>query len=189
MKNDLKTIINFIHKIGILKRTVRYSNNNLVTNKDTVASHSWRACTIGLLLEPYLKDHGLDSNRIIKMLLIHDLVEIESTAVESLGHRDRDAKKNKEEKIANEIFNGIKVNGISETNELLAEFVFQKSLEAKVAKAIENYESNMHVIEEVTPLTDSEHRTLTIDYISRRLGLIPVIDQIIQIQLDEIDRI
>ena len=72
---------------------------------------------------------------------------------------------------------------------LLREFMDQETKEAKVAKALENFESNMHVIEEVKPIMDQGHRQRTIDYITRRRGISKTVDMLIDIQLAEIDTI
>lgn len=194
MSAEILEMLEFLHKSRRIKDTVRYSNNDMVEVKDTVTSHSWRATEIGVLLSPYLEAKDVNSAEVVKMLDLHDLLEIESSEVEALGHRDRVAKQQHELEVAKRLFlnkDGKPYQGKwkEEAEALLKEFLEQNTLEAKIAKAIENYESNMHVIEEVRPVEDPTHRKLTIDYIERRRGLVDVLDELITAQIDEINAI
>ncbi|KKQ24925.1 MAG: HD domain protein [Candidatus Woesebacteria bacterium GW2011_GWA1_37_8] len=189
MGKQTEGLVGFLHKCRAIKETIRYSNNDLVERKDTVASHSWRASEIGVLLAPYLEDKGVSSSKVTNMLVLHDLLEIESPEVEALGHRDKKAKVKREQEVAKTLFEGYEGEWKDSAQLLLTEFLEQTTLEAKIAKVIENYESNMHVIEEVEPIKDPEHRKLTIDYIERRRGIIPIIDELIDIQLKEIEEV
>ena len=189
MTKKVEGLVKFVHKCRALVETIRYSNNDLVKRKGTVASHSWRASEIGVLLAPYLEKQSINSSKIVNMLVLHDCVEIESIEVEALGHRDKSAKEHREMEVAKTLFEEYKGEWKDNAQSLLTEFLEQTTLEAKIAKAIENYESNMHVIEEVEPIKDSEHCKLTIDYIEKRQGIIPIIDDLIDVQLKEIEEL
>jgi len=185
----LNEIIHFVHKLRKVKYLVRYSNNPLVTQKDTVASHSWRAATLALLLRKDLEKRDINAQKVVDLLLIHDLVEINNEEVTALGNRDRKAKAFIEEETAKILLSEYSGSWVEGTQQLLDEFIAQQTIEAKIAKALDNYESNMHVIEEKEPLRDDNHRQLTIDYIKRREGILDTIDELIGVQLDEIRRV
>jgi len=186
MKN--KTI-DFMHFSRKIKDLERYSNNPFVKKKDTVASHSWRSALLGILFESINKDTGLDFKKIIYMLILHDLVEFTNSEVTALGFRNRLFKAKSEEEALLQLKDLFPEDQFENIHNLLAEFVNQKSPEAKLAKAIENYESNLHVIEEKQPLLDPTHKELTINYIKRRLGLNKSFDDLINDQLGEIEEV
>ena len=172
-----------------IKDLERYSNNPFVKKKDTVASHSWRSALLGILFESINKDTGLDFKKIIYMLILHDLVEFTNSEVTALGFRNRLFKAKSEEEALLQLKDLFPEDQFENIHNLLAEFVNQKSPEAKLAKAIENYESNLHVIEEKQPLLDPTHKELTINYIKRRLGLNKSFDDLINDQLGEIEEV
>lgn len=184
---NLKEIIEFLHQIKGLKKLPRYGNNDLVKNKDTVGSHSWRGALICLLISSFLEESGVDSSKVIKMIILHDLVELGNQKVKALGYRDESEKRLSEEKIS--LFGGFVGDWTKSIKDFLEEFLEQKTVEARVAKMIDNYESNLHVIEEVIPIKDPTHRKLTEEYIKRREGILPILDCLIKLQSEEIEKL
>lgn len=185
----IKKIYNFVHELRSLKEIERYSNNPFVKRKDVVASHSFRAETFPILLFDQFSQERLNPLRILELLHIHDWVEMESSKVEALGFRDRNAKAAREAKMWKKLIAKFSVSEWKRVRDLLKEMMNQETRESKVAKALENLESNMHVIEEVKPISDSEHRQRTIDYIERRRGISKTIDSLINLQLSEIESV
>jgi putative hydrolase of HD superfamily len=185
----ISEVYDFVHSSRVLKDTLRYSNNSLVGTKDTVASHTWRAEMFPILLREEFEKEGINATRVLELLNLHDQVERESGEVEALGHRNREEKKQREERVADNLFSSFSGLWIKRANELTQEFMAQVTIESKVAKALENLESNMHVIEEIKPILDPDHRKLTIEYVERRRGISKVVDALIEIQLKEIDKI
>ena len=186
---DIQEIIHFQHKIRLLKDLVRGSNNPFIHKKDTVGSHSWRAALLSLQLMEYFEKKSLNTQKITNMLLIHDLVELGNSEVKAVGHRDRKEKATHESEIANSLFTPYEGSWSIVLKSLLDEFMAQKTLESKIAKCLENYESNLHVIEEIDPVRDPDHKRITIDYIKRRIGILPILDELIKNQLEEIEQV
>jgi len=188
-KAVIKKAYAFIHDLRPLKDNPRYANNPFVEKGDVVGSHTWRAETFPIILHDQFKEEGIDPLRILELLNVHDWVEIESKKVEALGFRDRSAKAKYEEKVLKKLLARFPREEGKRMRDLLTEMHNQETIEAKAAKALENLESNMHVIEEVKPILDPEHRQRTIDYIERRRGICKTVDVLIAIQLAEIDKI
>lgn len=69
----MEDIIDFYKAIEKLKHTHRrgWLKRKIPDAKDTIASHSYGATLIGWILA---KENNLDVNKVIKLLLIHDLV-------------------------------------------------------------------------------------------------------------------
>jgi len=74
---SLQEIIEFISYIDQLKNVIRKNGLHDASREENTAEHSWHAALSALLLAPYA-DQALDIDKVIKMLLIHDLVEIEA---------------------------------------------------------------------------------------------------------------
>lgn len=72
--DDAKKIIDFLHQSEKLKSVLRHSWLSSGRRED-VAEHTWRMALMAMLLEPYLDDK-VDLLKTIKMILVHDLVEI-----------------------------------------------------------------------------------------------------------------
>ena len=69
MKEDLERLFEPINKIKHLERK-GWVLKGVTGIKDTIASHSLGAASLGWLLSEI---EEVDSNKVIKMLLIHDL--------------------------------------------------------------------------------------------------------------------
>ncbi len=74
---DLQKQVDFIHEIDKLKfiqRKTRLFNSDRPEND---AEHSWHLALMALVLSGY-SNEPIDLLKVIKMLLIHDLVEIDA---------------------------------------------------------------------------------------------------------------
>ena len=70
--------IRFIVEIDKLKQVFRQSALIGDRRKENDAEHSWHLAAMAMLLTEYVKEEGVNLFRVIKMLLIHDLVEIDA---------------------------------------------------------------------------------------------------------------
>jgi len=79
METRIKQQIEFIIEVDKLKRIYR---QNIITDKsrhETDAEHSWHLALMAVLLSEHVGGDGaLDVLRVLKMVLIHDLVEIDA---------------------------------------------------------------------------------------------------------------
>ncbi len=79
METRIKQQIEFIIEVDKLKRIYR---QNIITDKsrhETDAEHSWHLALMAVLLAEHVGgDSSLDVLRVMKMALIHDLVEIDA---------------------------------------------------------------------------------------------------------------
>jgi putative hydrolase of HD superfamily len=74
---SLQEIIAFISYIDQLKNVIRKNGLHDASREENTAEHSWHAALSAWLLAPYA-NQALKINKVVKMLLIHDLVEIEA---------------------------------------------------------------------------------------------------------------
>jgi len=75
--NPLDTILNFIIEVEKLKGIQRKTRPVGLDRYENSAEHSWHVCLSALMLKDYANDK-IDIDRVIKMLLIHDLGEIDA---------------------------------------------------------------------------------------------------------------
>jgi putative hydrolase of HD superfamily len=75
--NDLEKMLEFMIEIERLKDVHRKSKPVGLDRYENSAEHSWHVCLSALILKDYANDH-IDIDRVIRMLLIHDLGEIDA---------------------------------------------------------------------------------------------------------------
>jgi putative hydrolases of HD superfamily len=69
----MKSIINFLFEVGMLKKTPRSGYQFLGSGRESVADHCFRTTIIGYVLS--LQEKGTDTHRTILLCLTHDLQE------------------------------------------------------------------------------------------------------------------
>ena len=105
------------------------------------AEHSWHICMMAIILQEY-SNEKIDLLKVLKMLLIHDLVEID--AGDYLVYTDKNIEKNeKEKKAADRIFSILPDEQKSELTLLWKEFEEKETAEAKFAFALDRLEPVM----------------------------------------------
>jgi putative hydrolases of HD superfamily len=141
MKKELKNILEVISLAERLKSELRHSWLS-DGRQESVAEHTWRMALMAVLLEPYL-DEEVDMARMLKMILVHDLVEIEAGDIPAFKVMTEEAKAVKLEKelAAIEKLREQLGTGIGQhVYELWHEFEDKVTYEAKVANALDKLE-------------------------------------------------
>lgn len=157
---QLKAILDVLQLAEKLKFELRHSwlSNG---RQESVAEHTWRMSLMAVLLEPLL-EHPVDMVKLLKMIIIHDLVEAEAGDVSVLDQiRNPEIKKIK---IENEKRAILKIRDMLSTSigqevyELFYEFEEKQTYEAKVANAIDKLEVQLqHNHAELTTWEDIEY--------------------------------
>ncbi|MCL2560656.1 MAG: HD domain-containing protein, partial [Turicibacter sp.] len=76
MTSKLEKQLNFIIEIDKVKSILRKTTLFHEDRVENDAEHSWTICMMALILQEY-SDVVIDVDRVVKMLLIHDIVEID----------------------------------------------------------------------------------------------------------------
>lgn len=145
--NSLIEKIDFIAYIDRLKNVIRVNGLFDGSREENTAEHSWHAAMSALVLAPYANE-TVDIDRVIRMLLIHDLIEIE--AGDTFAYDDPDVLARQEQfeiEAAEIVFNQIGSTIGEELRTLWDEFEARISPDAKFAKAIDRFlpiYSNIH---------------------------------------------
>ncbi len=134
----LQNEINFILAIDALKNVNRRNYNADDSRRENTAEHSWQIVLLAQILYPYVKSkESVDLLRVIRMLSIHDLVEIEAGDTFIFDEEGMKGKFEREKEAAKKIF-GILDNDLStEFLNLWLEFEEEKTPDAIFACAID----------------------------------------------------
>jgi len=137
-KHSLQGIIDFISYIDQLKNVIRKNGLHDGSREENTAEHSWHAALSALLLAPYA-DQKLDIDKVIKMLLIHDLVEIEAGDTFVYDRKEVAKQGLSEAEAADIILNKLPEQQGEMLQNLWDEFEARETPEAKFAKAIDRF--------------------------------------------------
>jgi len=142
----LQQQLDFLVEIDKLKTVLRQTS--VITQsqqRENDAEHSWHLAMLIVVLREYASE-SIDLIRCIKMVLIHDLVEIDAGdtfAYDSQGYSD---KEQREQAAADRIFNLLPSDQAKELRVLWDEFETGQTPEAKFAVAVDRLQpflSNM----------------------------------------------
>lgn len=139
---SLSEIYAFIHSAEALKNELRHSFTS-AGRQESVAEHTWRMALMAILLVPKL-DKKVNFEKLLKMIVIHDIVEIQAgdTPVPFMVGNDE----LKQEKIRRELaaIEDVRTKLGPDTGEeirqLWMEFEAQETIEAKIANALDKLE-------------------------------------------------
>jgi putative hydrolase of HD superfamily len=121
----------------VLRRTVTIDENR----NENSAEHSWHISLMALLLSEYAAEKGLDLLRTVKLMLVHDLVEID--AGDTYCH-DQEACKDqlqRETRAAERLFRILPDDQAAEVRALWDEFEAGVTAEAKYANALDRLQA------------------------------------------------
>lgn len=133
----------FIEEIDKLKRVLRQSLVLDASRRENSAEHSWHLAVMALFLAEHA-DQPVDVTRVVKMLLIHDLVEIDAGdtyAYDTQGHTD---KEERERQAAARIFGLLPQDQARQVWELWEEFEANETPEARFALALDRLQPMVH---------------------------------------------
>jgi putative hydrolases of HD superfamily len=142
MEKQITSILKVLTLAERLKFELRhsYTSNG---RQESVAEHTWRMSLMAVLIEPLLKQK-VDTARLLKMIILHDLVEAEATDISALDVlRNPEIKIDKIEREKGAIEN--LRSALQETNgqeiyDLFYEFENKETYESKVANALDKLE-------------------------------------------------
>lgn len=128
--------MDFIMEIDKLKRIVRQSYISDGTRKETDTDHSWSLAMMCCVLSEY-SNEKIDVLKTIKMVLIHDIVEIDAGDTYAYDTVGNNTKRERELKAANRIFNILPKDQSAEFRCLWDEFEECETPEAKFANTVD----------------------------------------------------
>jgi putative hydrolases of HD superfamily len=134
--NRLAEQIGFIIAIEALKGVKRRNSPAGLERPENSAEHSWSLAIMATLLAEHA-DETIDVARVVRMLLIHDVVEIEAGDTFVYDSAARAGQTVREEEAAENLFGSLPQDQHAEFLALWREFEFGGSAEAKFARAVD----------------------------------------------------
>jgi putative hydrolases of HD superfamily len=142
----METKISSILKVLTLAERLKFELRHSYTSsgrQESVAEHIWRMSLMAVLIEPLLIQK-VDTARLLKMIIIHDLVEAEArdiSALDVLRNPEIKIQKAAKEKQAIEnLRSALQETTGAEIYDLFYEFENKETYEAKVANALDKLE-------------------------------------------------
>lgn len=158
---SLKKILEVVNLGEKLKYELRHSwlSNG---RQESVAEHTWRVSLMAMLLEPYLREE-IDTLKLLKMIIIHDLVEAEAgdiPAFDTLTDPSvKDQKAIREVKAIKKIRDTLGGDLGHDFYNLWFEFEGKATYESKVANALDKLEAQIqHNESDISTWLEIEHQ-------------------------------
>ena len=136
MSQRLDQQIEFILEMDRLKTVLRQNKTPSAQRRENTAEHSWHLAIMGLVLEDQSPTQ-VDRAKVLSMLLLHDVVEIDAGdtfAYDQHGHED---KARREQAAADRLFGLLPTDQEDELRAVWDEFEAGLSDEAKLARALD----------------------------------------------------
>ena len=136
--------IEFILEVDKLKAVERM---NLLTDgsrRENAVEHSWHVALMVLILGEYAAHEAIDALRVIKMLLVHDLVEIDAGDTYCYDSRGLDDQAQRERQAADRLFSLLPPDQETEFRGLWEEFEARRTPEAAFAAALDRLQPLLH---------------------------------------------
>ena len=140
----LKQQIRFILEADKLKQVFRRTLLTDASRLENAAEHSWQLAIMAMVLAEHCYPMGLDLPRVLQMLLIHDLVEIDAGDVHFCDTAQRRKQMEKETKAADRLFNLLPHDQAQILFGLWQEFENQESEEAIFAHILDRLQPLLH---------------------------------------------
>lgn len=136
MQNRLFDQVRFILEIDRLKSVLRQTVLVDESRRENSAEHSWHLATMAFLLHEYAVE-PVDLLRVMKMVLVHDIVEIDAGDTFCYDESAHDDKLEREREAADRIFNLLPSEQAKELRCLWDEFEAGESSEARFACSLD----------------------------------------------------
>jgi putative hydrolase of HD superfamily len=143
MTDRLTQQLEFIAEIDRLKHILRQTWLLDGSRRENDAEHSWHIAVMALMLAEH-SEAPVDVARVVKMLLIHDVVEIDAGDTfiyDEAGHADKDER---EQRAAERIFGLLPPDQAADLRAAWDEFEARQTPEARYAAAVDRLQPLMH---------------------------------------------
>lgn len=128
--NLLEKILEFTKLENVDRALARQKGDR----KESSAEHSWHMAMMAMLIAPHY-EHKLDMEKVFKLIVVHDLVEIIAGDTYYYDDEGRMGKKEREDGAAKKLFKDFTTS--QEFIKLWNEFELQKTKESNFVKAID----------------------------------------------------
>lgn len=133
----LQRELRFPAEIDALKNVERQTTLTDRSRLENSAEHSWHIAVLAIILAEHADHKNLDLLKVVKMLLIHDIVEVDAGDTFCYAEGAENGKREREERAAERLFGLLPDDLSAQLNELWQEFEGQVTPEARYAAAMD----------------------------------------------------
>jgi putative hydrolase of HD superfamily len=141
--NRLDRQLSFVLEIDKLKTILRQTLLTDSSRRENSAEHSWHLATMAFLLVEYATE-PIDIPRVMKMLLLHDLIEIDAGDTFAYDAAGNVGRAEREQRGAERIFGLLPEEQGRELHALWEEFEAFQTAESKYANALDRLQPLLH---------------------------------------------
>jgi putative hydrolase of HD superfamily len=128
--------LRFVLELDALKQVIRRNYLADGSRREDTAEHSWHLAMLGLVLADQASE-PVDAGRVAKMLLVHDIVEIDAGDVSVYDEAGREGQAERELAAADRIFGLLPPAQCDELRGAWDEFEHGTSSEARFARSVD----------------------------------------------------
>lgn len=139
MEERLKKQLDFLLEIDKEKEIYRQTHILGGKRRENDAEHAWHMAIMAFVLQEYANE-PIDVLRVMKMVLMHDLVEIYAGDTYAYDETGKESQRERELQAADRIFGMLPEDQEQEFRAIWEEFEEKKSPEAKFARMLDNYQ-------------------------------------------------
>ena len=143
-RERLEQQIAFVREVDKLKTIRRQTLLTDASRRENDAEHSWHLALMALVLGEYANGHGIDLLHVIRMVIVHDLVEIDAGDTFCYDEAGNADKRERELVAAERIFNLLPPDQAEEIRALWDEFETSQTPEARFANALDRLQPLLH---------------------------------------------
>ena len=125
---------------GILRQSVILGD---VNRRENDAEHSWHMAICALTLKEYVDLENIDLEKVFKMILLHDVVEVYSDDTPAFSNTSKEEKFRKELAAAEKIYSLLPEEQYKEYFKLWLEFENMETNDAKFANVFDRFQGFM----------------------------------------------
>ncbi len=143
-KDRFRQQIEFILEVDKLKHVLRQTILMDKSRQENSAEHSWHIALTVMVLSEYARDSGIDFFKVMKILLIHDLIEIDAGDTYCYDDQGRKDQAAREKLAADRIFSILPPDQARLFRDLWHEFEERHTPESRFANALDRVQPFLH---------------------------------------------
>ncbi|MDO8669020.1 MAG: HD domain-containing protein [Candidatus Buchananbacteria bacterium] len=142
--SDFKNTADFLFEVGMLAKTPRSGFFFLGSGQQSVSEHTTRTIYIGYALAMLDQDKNIDTNKVIKMCIFHDLSE---ARISDLNYVHQKYTEKKEHEALKDLTSTLPFG--PDIENIITEYEKRETKESKIAKDADNLEFLISLKEQV----------------------------------------
>ena len=145
MNDRLKGQLFFLAEADKMKNILRQSMLSDKSRQETDAEHSWHFALTAMTLYEYCGIEGVDISRVIRMAIVHDLVEIYAGDTFAYDLKGNESKAERENEAADKLFSLLPCEQATDYRTLWEEFDKMETPDAIYASAIDRLQAHHNI--------------------------------------------